>query len=643
MREPAIERELDEPAYWNQPAVKETEATSREQSLAAQLDQRDFELSRLKDELAAREAALRELQAQAIEGQTRQQDSIARRVGELCEQVEQQGRRLAAFAEKLESMHQTVHCVLEQTVPGAVAKLRYQQTIAQVRQFVDAALPPDANVLVVSKGDDRLLDLGSRRGWHFPQDAAGQYVGFHPADSGSAIVQLEALRAKGADYLLLPKTSAWWLDHYAGFRRHLERYYRQISVPDDRCVMYSLRETPEVDGESVGTDLDHLLTEFERRFERAPNVLDWNSGLDLAEQFAHASVFSPPCDDGVSLPYLDRTADVVVVRLSSPDVLAEARRVAFAAVATITTRDGAAGASRARIEWLREPDAEPLPTASIIIPSYNGISLTENCLRALAESLPTDFRGEIIVVDDCSTDDTAERLEAWQKHEPRLRVVRNPQNCGFLVTCNNGATAATGEVIILLNNDTLPQRGWLEPLLRLLRERPDAGAVGGKLVYPDGRLQEAGGIVFSDGSAANFGKGEQALDDPLFNYIREVDYVTGALIATRRELFNSLGQLDTRYRPIYYEETDYCFRLREHGYKVYYHPESVVIHLEGVTCGTDLNSGPKRYQLVNRAKFQERWAEALRRQPPPPAHYDMMTWHELASHPAANGGDRRCR
>jgi GT2 family glycosyltransferase len=310
-------------------------------------------------------------------------------------------------------------------------------------------------------------------------------------------------------------------------------------------------------------------------------------------------------------------------------------------VASVAKRDGATSVGAAHIEWLCDGVAEPLPTTSIIIPSYNGISLTEDCLRALAESLPADFRGEIIVVDDCSTDDTAVRLEAWQQKEPRLRVVRNPQNCGFLVTCNNGASAATGDVIILLNNDTLPQRGWLEPLLRLLRERPDAGAVGGKLVYPDGRLQEAGGIVFSDGSAANFGKGEHAVDDPLFNYVREVDYVTGALIATRRELFNSLGQLDTRYRPIYYEETDYCFRLREHGYKVYYHPESVVIHLEGVTCGTDLNTGPKRYQLVNRAKFQERWAEALKRQPPPPARYDMSTWHELASPSAARGGPRR--
>ncbi|HEY2148210.1 MAG TPA: glycosyltransferase family 2 protein, partial [Pirellulales bacterium] len=451
----------------------------------------------------------------------------------------------------------------------------------------------------------------------------------------------EALRAEGADYLLIPQSSLWWLDHYAGFRRHMERYYEHLPVADDRCALYSLKVSLSTDDKSAVEELDDVLDEFERRFDSVPNVLNWNSGIAVAKRHPHLSVFSPPVDDGATLPYCDQTADIVVVGSAKPEVLAEARRVATAAVVVAQSKGQTTGSSSAgsvRVEWLRQADAEPLPSASIVIPSYNGIELTENCLRALAESLPRDFRGEIIVVDDCSTDDTAPRLQAWRKREPRLKVIRNLQNSGFVVTCNNGAAAASGDVVILLNNDTLPQRGWIEPLLRLLRDKPDAGAVGGKLVYPDGRLQEAGGIVFSDGSAANFGKWQQAIDDPLFNYVREVDYVTGALIATRRELFNELGQLDLRYRPIYYEETDYCFRLREHGYKVYYHPESVVIHLEGVTCGTDMASGTKRYQAVNREKFRERWRDALRRQPPPPARYDMSTWHELASPPAEEGG-----
>jgi GT2 family glycosyltransferase len=212
----------------------------------------------------------------------------------------------------------------------------------------------------------------------------------------------------------------------------------------------------------------------------------------------------------------------------------------------------------------------------------------------------------------------------------RIKFVSNPQNIGFVGTCNRGAELAGSDILIFLNNDTLPQPGWLEPLLAIFQNYPEAGAVGGKLVYPDGRLQEAGGIIFSDGTAANFGRGDFEVDAPLYNYVREVDYVTGALIATPRQLFEKLGGLDLRYRPIYYEETDYCFRVREAGFKVYYQPLSVVIHLEGVTCGTDASAGQKRYQLVNQQKFAERWRDALRRQPENPHHFDAWTWYALA-------------
>src|SRR5206468_3712541 len=143
---------------------------------------------------------------------------------------------------------------------------------------------------------------------------------------------------------------------------------------------------------------------------------------------------------------------------------------------------------------------------------------------------------------------------------------------------------------------TLPTPGWLPPLLRTFVDRPDAGVVGGKLVFPDGRLQEAGGVVFSDGSAANFGKWDKYIDAPLYNFVREVDYVSGALLATPRDLFRRLGYFDTRFRPIYYEDTDYCFKVRDAGLRVYYQPESVVIHLEGSTSGIDSSKGDKRYQ-----------------------------------------------
>jgi GT2 family glycosyltransferase len=229
----------------------------------------------------------------------------------------------------------------------------------------------------------------------------------------------------------------------------------------------------------------------------------------------------------------------------------------------------------------------------------------------------------------------------WVKRDARIKLVRNRKNMGFLATCNRGASVGTGDIVLLLNNDTLPQAGWLDALLRTFRDHPDAGAVGGKLVYPDGRLQEAGGVIFSDGSAANFGRGDFEIDAPLYNYFREVDYVTGALIATRRSLFEKIGGLDTHYRPIYYEETDYCFRVRKAGYKVYYQPDSLVIHLEGVTCGTDTAGGLKRYQVVNHEKFSRRWKDALRSQPANPNHFDIGTWHRLAVRRGEDTGARR--
>jgi hypothetical protein len=97
-------------------------------------------------------------------------------------------------------------------------------------------------VIVISKGDDELLRLDGKQGWHFPRATNGVYAGFYPADSAAAIAHLEELRAAGGDYLLIPETALWWLDHYAEFRRHLESHYRRvISRQQDGCVIFALQ------------------------------------------------------------------------------------------------------------------------------------------------------------------------------------------------------------------------------------------------------------------------------------------------------------------------------------------------------------------------------------------------------------------
>jgi O-antigen biosynthesis protein len=245
------------------------------------------------------------------------------------------------------------------------------------------------------------------------------------------------------------------------------------------------------------------------------------------------------------------------------------------------------------------------PVVSIVIPVYNGFALTLDCLRAIAEHPPA-ATFEVIVVDDGSSDETVGALP--EIVGVRYRVRR--ENGGFIAACNDGATQARGEYLVFLNNDTVPQPGWLDAMLATFDEHANVGLVGAQLLYPDGRLQEAGGVVFSDGSGWNYGKFESP-DDPRFAYLRDCDYASGAAIALPRALFAQIGGFDTRYAPAYYEDTDLAFAVRAAGKRVVYQPAARVVHVEGASAGTDLNAGMKAYQVRNREIFAEHRREAL--------------------------------
>lgn len=261
------------------------------------------------------------------------------------------------------------------------------------------------------------------------------------------------------------------------------------------------------------------------------------------------------------------------------------------------------------------------PRVSIIIPVYNQFAHTHQCLKSIQKAV-TNCPFEVIVVDDESTDQTADMLARFSG----IISLRNETNQGFIRTCNHGAAHARGDYLFFLNNDTAVADGFLDTLLAEFERDPAVGLAGSKLVYPDGRLQEAGGIIFNDASGWNYGKFENP-DHPRFNFVRHADYVSGAAIMVPRILFEQIGGFDTRFAPAYYEDVDLAFEIRQRGFRVLYQPLSVVTHFEGVSSGTDTSSGTKRYQLVNQGKFHEKWQQTLAAHPRSGSDLDVARAH----------------
>jgi GT2 family glycosyltransferase len=247
---------------------------------------------------------------------------------------------------------------------------------------------------------------------------------------------------------------------------------------------------------------------------------------------------------------------------------------------------------------------------AILIPVFENWQWTERCLRAVYQT-EAALVADVYVVDDCSTTPRPDRLLDQFKD---VKWSRNKENLGFLRSCNRFLETfdpQQHEFVLLLNNDTEPQPGFLAELLRVMDEKKEVGMVGSKLLFGDGRLQEAGGIIFSDGTGWNFGRNDNP-NRSKYNKFRLVDYCTGASILIRLNLFKSLGFFDERYAPAYFEDSDLAFAIRLAGFDVAYCPNSVVIHHESKTYGSSERIVLRQNQLrLNRLKFVEKWREQM--------------------------------
>lgn len=255
---------------------------------------------------------------------------------------------------------------------------------------------------------------------------------------------------------------------------------------------------------------------------------------------------------------------------------------------------------------LRFPEV-PDPTVTVVVPVHNKFSVTYHCLAALLLA-GNDVSFEVVVVDDGSSDETLQLAEI----AAGVRIVRHEEAQGFVGACNDGAAVARGEYVVLLNNDTEPTVGWLDELVAGFSRFAHVGMTGARLLWPNGRVQDAGGIVWGAGDPWNYGRDGNAAD-PRYSYARQVDYLSGAALMIPKRIWDEVGGLSQEFAPAYFEDTDLSFKVRAAGYTTWFIPSANVYHYEGISNGTDVQTttGLKRFQEINRPKFQAKWAHAF--------------------------------
>ena len=442
---------------------------------------------------------------------------------------------------------------------------RHDRLVADVRERAQEFVPPGSTVLVAGKGDDALLDVEGSRAWHFPASTDGRYLGYHPSGDTTAIAQLEVQRARGADHLILPSTTLWWLEHYEGFRRHLKERYVPLSW-DERCAIFRLTSEPSP-ADPLATLRDAVAT-LRVRHGREPSILDWHTGLDLTQRLPELKVFSPPGAEP-TLPYLDDTVDIVVVGSMEDARTAEARRVAAAAVLAFDREHP----EQAELRWISEASGWGADVAVTLLPEA-GVAMWRETVTAIAETTGHGFAGELSVAA------AAPELEAASERAAaagtRLRPIETAPDAGLGERARIAAKASDRRVHVFVSAPTVPLPNWLPSIIAPFHRDAEPGVVGARILARDGALAEAGGIL-EPGRRLRRGAGDPNPDRPEYSFVRPVDFCSPPILATQRELFDRLDGFEHAQLSPDEAVVDYSLRAGQAGQRVLYQPDARVV------------------------------------------------------------------
>ena len=439
--------------------------------------------------------------------------------------------------------------------------VRSNRAAALFGRTVDRLLPVNARVLVLSGGDEDVIRFKRCRGAHFPQDMSGEHARYSLPGSSAAIAHLEALRFRGAEYLVVPAAAGPWFDLYPEFKRHLERRYAPIDSTPDDLTIFALRSS------SRWRELDELINDLRSNLTHEPALLNWDCDCAFGDLFPDCRSFQSPIKNPDTLPYASGSIDVVALPAAQPERLSEARRVASEALVAVSADNTGAGQALS-IERLRSKSGgaghEPAFVSIMIWQSPRDLPV-EQRLAFLRETIPSESRYEILVRYVSKRSTSAQRREGSRVS----RSTRQPHQ---------------DDLIVFLGSRTLPLPGWFPWLRSAFTTHPDAGVVGGGLINFDG----TGSIGIFGAEAADPGAAGSSC-------LRKIDMCASSFFATRRSLFDAAGQRFVDPTQDAGALAHYCAAVRDRGYAVYLEPDCNAIFFGKY----DTRDGNGQYAQIN--------------------------------------------